>query len=710
MNDAANPAQRPGVARLLRPRSIALVGASEDQAKFGGRVMRMLLKHGFPGEVYPVNPVRDTLFGLKTYPSLAELPEAPDLALMTLPAGKTLAAVQAAAARGAGAVAIISSGFSDAGPEGAAREREIVRVVRDAGMRMLGPNCLGIISAASRMALCSSPILEIDALPLRPVGFVSQSGALMSTFFDRAWRQGGGFTHGVSVGNQADLELCDFVDYLIDDPDTRVICTYIEGVKDAARLLETARRAREAGKPWLAVKAGRSRAGSAAAFSHTASIAGDHAVFAAVCRDEGITLMSNVGAMLTLANAMAQYPGARASRPVIVTPSGGGGALAADALADAGVELAEFTEATRRRLREHFPAGQAGNPVDFGARSTDDAAVAGRAMMSALHEDANVDCMLVAVAMAPPQWLEPLVETHPPVGTPGAKPVLFSVEAGAGSDWLRKRLEALQLPFTNTLGEAVSALAAWRSRSGYAAPESPQRPAQARPRPAPPPGILDEAASKDFLAGYGIPVNQSRLVHDAGEAGEAAEALGLPVVMKIVSPDIVHKTEAGGVMVGVASAAAAREAYARLLENAQRAVPGARIEGVSVQAMVKGELELIVGARDDAQFGPVLVFGAGGVLVELLPERIIARAPLARETARRLLQRLAVWPVLSGYRGRGLDLEGVLDAIERLSWAAADLAGTGFELDINPLIVGAADCRAVDARLMIAREPGGRET
>jgi len=690
--------------QLLRPGSIAVVGASEDQTKFGGRLLRMLLRHDFPGEVFPVNPSRDTLFGLKSYPGLESLPRVPDMVVLTIPQPAIKAQIEVAARMGVGCGVIITSGFSDADEAGRKLENEIVAIARAGGMRLVGPNCLGIISAANKLVLCSSPVLEIESLPQQAIGLVSQSGALMTCFFDRAWSQGIGFSHGFSVGNQADLDLCDFVEFLVDDLDTKVICTYIEGVKHPARLIEVARRARLAGKPWLAVKAGRTDAGGRATFSHTASIAGDYATFAAVCRDAGITLMDDIGAMTTLAALMVRYGDRRIERLALLTPSGGGGALTSDALAEHGVSLAEFSAGTQAALAEHFPKGQANNPVDFGGRKTADPALVARAVMKAFDEDPQTDGIQIPVAMAPHMWLREFALAQPERGRqPAGKPVLFTLEAGHASEALRAMLRERGLPYTNTTGEAVDVWSAWRRRGLTVLPREAARPADLPPpAQAPGAGEYDEQRSKALFSRYGIPVNAGEVAADADEAVAIADRLGYPVVMKIVSPDIVHKTEAQAVAVNVADAGAVRAAFAGIRGNALKAVPGARIQGVAVQAMIRGELELIVGARRDAQYGPIVVFGAGGILVEILGAMAIARAPVHPDHIRNLLATLPIWPVLKGYRGRALALDAVVDAIHRVSWLACDLGDRDFELDINPLIVGREACRAVDGRLRIA--------
>ncbi|HRO60779.1 MAG TPA: acetate--CoA ligase family protein [Burkholderiaceae bacterium] len=704
MNNNDVPASRAPapVSQLLAPRSVAVIGASEDQTKFGGRLYRMLIKHGYQGSIYPINPGRKRLFDIDTFPSVSATPEAPDMVVMALPRDKVKGEIEAAAKRGARCGIIITAKFSDAGPEGAALEAEIVAIARAHGMRLIGPNCLGVISPANRVVLCSSPALETDSLPVGPLGFVSQSGALMATIFDRALDMGVGFSHCVSVGNQADLELCDFVEYLIEDPRTQVICTYIEGIKDPQRFVALARRAREAGKPWLAVKAGRTEAGSRAAFSHTASIAGTHAVLAAVCRDENVTLLDDTGTMITLAAAIARHPAARVERVAVLTTSGGGGALAADALTSRGLEMASFAPATQESIDRYYSPGQGQNPVDFGGRRFDDAADISKVTAEIVAADPNTDALLYSITTAPmmvrlaDQLAAGMLDEQGRL----RKPALWVMQPGRAADGARQALRERGIAFTNHTGEAIDALVAWQARSRFVARSEAARPSACGPA-VPAAGQHDEAASKAILAGYGVPVNDSRLARSADEAVAAARELGYPVVMKIVSADIVHKSDVGGVAVGVADDADAAATFERVLAAARAAVPGARIDGVSVQTMANGKLELIVGARRDAQFGPIVVVGAGGVLVELLSDRAIARAPLAAADARRLLESLSVWPVLSGYRGRSLAVDAVVDAIVRVSWLARDLGETDFELDLNPLIVDETRCVAVDARLRV---------
>ncbi len=299
---------------LLNPKSVAVIGATEDQTKFGGRLYRMLLKHHYAGVVYPINPRRAELFGLKAYPALGDTPAIPDMIVMAVPRPSVIENIAEAARLGVKCAIIITSKFSDEGKEGARIEADLVATARRGGMRLIGPNCLGVISPANRLVLCSSPALEADTLPQEPIGFVSQSGALMATVFDRARDRGIGFSHCVSVGNQADLELCDFLEYFIEDTRTGIVCAYVEGIKDPARFLVLADRAREVGKPILMVKAGRTAMGARAAYSHTASLAGSFAALEAVCRDRGVVLMDDLDAMVLLASSLGRYPGVPCGR------------------------------------------------------------------------------------------------------------------------------------------------------------------------------------------------------------------------------------------------------------------------------------------------------------------------------------------------------------------------------------------------------------
>ncbi|MCC6007245.1 MAG: acetate--CoA ligase family protein, partial [Rhodobacteraceae bacterium] len=609
------------VAEFLRPRSVAVIGASEDLTKFGGRLFRLLVQHGYEGAIYPINPKRDMLLGMKAYPSIDATPTAPDIAVMAVPRDHVRDAVRACAAAGTKAAVIITAKFSDAGAEGAALEAEIVREARAGGMRLIGPNCLGIISPASRLTLCASPALFVDSLPLGDIGMVSQSGALMATIFDRAQTRGIGFSHCFSIGNQADLDLADFVDFLVDDPDTRVICCYIEGLKDAGRFLRAVERARADGKPVIAVKAGRTEHGAAAAFSHTASLAGSYDVFAAACRGSGVVLLDDPDAMITLAASLARYVPPRRLDAAILTTSGGGGAITADRLADAAIPLAALTDTTRQGLSPDFdgPAAAA-NPIDMGAaRSGGSVAVVENAMRL-LMEDECVGLVLAPITTAPDVRLicESLVNgAEAAASGPYAKPWIIVLQPGQAGDAARRMLRERKALYCDSLDEAIRAFAGYRSLRAM------QRfPVCARPTDLPDAsalagieaGALGEDAAKAVLAAYGVAVNRGAPASTPERARQVADGLAAPFVVKILSPDIVHKSDAGGVVLDLPDADAVEEASRAMLGRLARTHPNARLDGVVVQEMRRAPLVMLIGARRAPPFGTVVTGGGGGVV------------------------------------------------------------------------------------------------
>lgn len=693
---------------LLNPRSVAVIGASEDQTKFGGRLYKTLLQHRYDGAVYPINPGRESLFGIKTFPNVDATPTAPDMVIMALPRDKVKAEIAACAARGAKAGIIITSKFSDAGPEGLALEQEVVATAAAHGMRLIGPNCLGLISPVNKLVLCSSPALNVERLIEAPIGFVSQSGALMGTLFDRSYGMGIGFSHCVSVGNQADLELNDFVEFLIEDERTQVICSYVEGIKSPERFVELARRARAAGKPWLMVKAGATDDGSRAAYSHTASMAGDFAALKAICERENVVMMDDPLNMLSLARAMVRYPHRTVRKVAVITTSGGGGAISADQLSHADVGMARFNEATRNGLAEHYSEGQAANPIDVGGRKHEGTDELGVVTAELALSDPDTDLGLMVLTTAPdvPGLTRQLADgaERPAAGN---KPTLYVMLPGRVAAPARALLVERSLPYVDTLAEAMDVLKAWKRWSTYQEPGLPTRPADMAPPPSVQ-GTLGESASKSLLAQAGIRVNQERLVRSMDEAVAAASAVGFPMVLKVVSPDIAHKSDVGGVALNIADVDDLRSRLQTMQASVAQAAPQARIDGYSLQSQEGGELELIVGARRDAQFGPQVVVGAGGVLVELLKDIAVLPAPVDAASARRAVEALKVAPLLGAYRGRGpLDVDAVVDAIVRLSWLAQDLEnhgqGADFEIEVNPLKVRlqGQGVVAVDARARI---------
>ncbi|MCW3473298.1 acetate--CoA ligase family protein [Limobrevibacterium gyesilva] len=695
----ATAASRIPVARIVAPRSVAVIGASDDVGKFGGRLIHYLIKHGYQGQLLPINPKRATIRGLPAYPSITAAPGPADVAVLAVPATQLLAQIEECAVAGVGACIVITGKLAEVGPEGEALQAHIVATARAAGMRLLGPNCLGIFNPVDRAMLSSSLALEVDALRPGGVGLVSQSGALMGTLVSLGNEYGAGFSRCISVGNQADLELCDFLEYLIEDDATQVIGLYVEGLRSPRRFVELLRRARVAGKPVLCVKAGRSDAGARAARSHTASLAGSYAAFEAVCRAAGAVVMDDPAAMVFAADALARLPRLPAAGKgvAVIASSGGSTAVLTDQLPAAGLRLGEMSEATRAVLGELMPASHVHLPLDTGSFQNGSTEEGVLACLRAFMADPDIGAIVYPMTTQP--RMAGYAALLPPVAREGGKPILYVMTAGSVGDAARRAVGAADFPWFDRTGDALRVLRAMEAEAAgraRAAVTPPQRPAGAGPLPAGlRAGPLTEHEAKCLVAAYGIPVTREHLATSADAAAAAAAEIGYPVVLKGVSRAVVHKSDLGLVRLGLADASALRAAFDEVRLLLEQVAPGAG-EGALVQEMARGEAELILGTTCDPDFGPMIMVGFGGVLVEVLKDVQFAPAPLSAEDAEAMLRRLALWPVLAGVRGRpAADVAAAVDALVRLSWLAHDLGERLVELDINPLFLRAAGQGAV---------------
>ena len=704
--DRARP--RLGVDAILHPRSVAVFGASDSKDKFGGRIMSFLVQHGFPGEIYPINVRRDEVLGRRAYPAIGAVPSPPDVAILAVPGASLVQSVEEAAAAGVGCCVIISTGFAEAGPEGAARQAALVEIARRTGTRLIGPNCMGLIVPHHRLALCSSVVLDTDGLLDGSLGLVSQSGALMVSIFDRAAADGIGFRHCVSLGNQVDLEICDFVEYMVDEPGTEAICVYVEGLLDGARFRRALAAARRAGKPVLVVKTGRTDAGVKSARSHTASLAGAWDVFEAVCREEGAVLAHEPEDMVRAARFLARHRRPRRGGVAILSSSGGGCGIASDRVSELGLPLARLAQPTRDKLGEILLPPQADNPVDLGGRrQPEEIEIAGDAARILFGDEAVSYGLAILTSMP---FFARRTRLIGEAAQALDKPVMIALTPGRAADGPRRALAEIGQFHFDGIEDALRALALLVEHDRLRArpPVEPARPtdlpvagALARLDPGP----LAEATVRQALAGYGITFAAERLVTTPAEAGDAAAALGFPVALKAVSSAIVHKTDAGAVRLSLRD----RDEVVAAAHDMAVAL-GSHLEGFAVQAMVRGEAEVIVGARRDPQFGAVVLVGLGGIAVEVLKDVGLAPAPVSAERARSMLEGLRAAPLLRGARGRpALDVPAIVDAVVRLSWLAADLGPRLVELEINPLIVRESGhgAIAVDARgtLAAAKEP-----
>jgi acyl-CoA synthetase (NDP forming) len=699
------------VADLLRvvinPRAVAVIGASSDVSKFGGRVMQFLVKHGYQGRIVPVNPTAKSVLGLNACTTVGEAGIPIDVALLAVASQHLPNALEQCGAAGVRCSVVITADFAELGEEGAAREAELVRIARRHGMRLIGPNCLGFINPQLKLALTSSVALAIEPMPAGSIGLVCQSGSMMASMISHAADTGAGFSACITVGNQADLEICDFIEYFLIDDATRAICTYIEGLKNGARFLELAERCRTAGKPLLAVKAGSSEAGAHLARSHTASLAGAPAIWEAAARERGVLAIDDPESMIACAHFLTRFGAADCAGVAALSPSGGTIAVTADRLAGAGLELAALAPATRAALSRIVPAARPLNPLDVGGLAREQGLSAASEAQALLSRDPTVGVLLIVVATTP--QLDDKVRAWGEAALASRQPTAILFTPGRLVDGARKALRDMGCPYTDRMDDALRVIkaAVEYGRSLSAPNEKQEAPAfvteiSARLRELS--GLrLTEPEAKSLLRAAGIHATAEVLVTTADEAVQAAQQLRYPVALKAVSRELVHKSDIGAVRLALADEAALRNAWRDVIASIAQHVPPLRLDGCLVQEMASGGIEVILGAKWDPQFGAVVMAGAGGILVEIIDDIALALAPVSYDRARALLQRLKIWPLLMGARGRSrADIVALTDALVRLSWIAYSAGPRLVELDINPLLVQQHGVIALDARATIA--------
>ena len=690
-------APRLSVSEILNPRSVAVVGASEDLRKFGSRVLNNTLHGGFAGKIIPVNPRRKQIFDLPAVASLDQLDDPVDVAVIAVPRHTVRDAVLQCAARQVGCCVIITAGFSEIDAAGAALQDELVHIARGAGMRLIGPNCLGLLNTHARLLLNSSPAMTVTPFYAGAIGHVSQSGALMATTYNRGVEDQAYFSTSVSLGNQADLELCDFIEHLADDPETRVITLYVEGFKDPQRFISAARRCRSARKPLLMVKAGSTESGARVTRSHTASLASTQRVLEAICREEGVLLLDDVRGMMQTAEIFARFGVPAGDGICVISGSGGAGALCADRLAERGLRLASFSPETREKLEELFEPSQLGNPLDMGALKEKSFTRVGDGGLAIAAADPDVSAVLVVITTGP--MLGDFTRAMAGSIKAAGKPALFVVIQGQADDGAREILKQNSMPVFETLDEAFRVLGCWMKGQTSAASSEPlNRPVGVPEQPAGyslPPSPTEHEV-KTLATHYGIATVLEETAETPDAAVAAARRIGYPVVLKASGRNLVHKSEAGGVVLNLKDELALRGAWEQIMNRL-----GTDFESCLVCRMESADAEMILGINHDPEFGPMVLFGLGGLVAEIVDDVILTSTPVTPQRALALLQTLKLWPLLDGARGRPqLDADAVCDMISRLSWLAHDLRDSLLELDLNPVMVkrrgeGAV---AVDAR------------
>jgi len=673
---------------LFEPRSVAVVGASADPTKTAGLPIRFLRKQGFSGEIFPVNPRVENIDGLKCYASVGDLPHRPDVALVLLNADRTVDAVRELAAKGTQYAIILASGFGETGEEG--RERQ-VRLIDAAGpMRLLGPNTIGLVNVSGGVSLSASGALASDKILKGPVGIASQSGGILGAFLSRASARGIGLSKLVSTSNEADLEIADFITYLANDPETKVIALYIETIRHPERFRVAAMRARAARKPIVALKIGRSAAGAQAAASHTGALAGSDRAYDAFFRELGIIRAQTFGDLIDIPAALATQPILKGRRIAILTSTGGAGTLIADSLGMAGFNTPKPDAATVDKLMAAMPQGQGaldGNPVDVTLAGLRPEIL--KACIGALLDSESYDALAVIVGSSGVHQPELISDAIRAAAPDGSKPVLAYVSPHAPA--AAARLTQQGVPAFNApeaLASAAQAL--WMAGQRTKAPYQ-QAPSGAGPelsfdlR-----GPLNEVQAKTLFTAFGLPCVREEVVANATEARAAAARFAGPVVLKMLSAKITHKSDVGGVAIGVdVDAIGPRLDHMR--QEVQRHT-GIEPDGFVIQEMVSaGGLELILGSHRDA-LGPVILLGLGGVAAEVMQDTVIRLLPpdkmLTREEALTMTKDLKTWPLLDGYRGRPkLDVDALVSAIVAFSAMVSRLGGKLKEAEINPLFV-----------------------
>jgi acetyltransferase len=693
---------------FFNPKSVAIIGASRDETKLGFAVLNNLIESDYQGDIYPINPKADKILDYKVYLSVTELPQAPDLAVVVIPDKLVPGVVEECGQKGTKAVIVITAGFRETGREGLEQELKLLDIVKKHGMRLIGPNCLGVIDTHNPLNVTFA---AGGMPPTGPLAFMSQSGALGTAVLDLSFAGDEiGFSKFISLGNKGDVSEIDLFRYLAGDPDTRVILAYSEGLPNGREFMDVAREVSRK-KPIVVLKSGVTQAGQRAVSSHTGSLAGAEQAYTAAFYQSGVLRADTMAELFDYALAFGYQPLLKGNDIAIVTNAGGPGILATDALERADLQLASLENSTIHELEEFLPsAASAANPVDvLGDARADRYELA----MKKTIADPNVDGMIVILT---PQAMTEIEATAHALGKLSGtveKPILacfmgeYRIDAGI------KVLNQYGVPNYQFPERAANAFAAMRDYIEYR-DRPPSEMVKFETDNATVDEVFDtaleagrvsigEAEARKILDAYNFSIPQNDLAANVDEAIAMADKMGYPVVLKIASPDILHKTDVGGVKVGLNNADDVRDAFDLITYRAQRYVPGARIWGCLVQEMVPEGLEVLIGMNKDPQFGPLVTFGLGGILVEALRDVTFRIAPFGYEDARDMLSEIRAHSLLDGVRGKPpVDKEGIIDSLLRISKLVTDFPEI-VELDINPLVVyeKGRGVQALDMRLIL---------
>ncbi len=694
---------------LFRPRAVALVGAGDRPGKNNARTYGYLRKHGYTGAIYPVNPRRAELYGVRCYASVEDLPPGVDHAFIMTPAPAVPDIVAACGRAGIRVATVFSADFAETGPEGRRLQQRLVAAARAGGVRVVGPNSMGVIGIAPPLALTANTIMELPRLERGRLAVISQSGSLIGTFVSRGAARGIGYSKLVSVGNEADLSVGEIGEMLVDDPETDALLLFLETVRHPQLVAAMARRAHAAGKPVVAYKLGRSEAARRFATSHTGAVAGSDAAADAFFRAHGIVRVRHFETLFECPPLLFAAAPARGRRVAVMSTTGGGGAMVADCLGVLGAEAAPLPDDAVARLAAKGIRVANGPVIDVtfaGAKPENIGAVLDELIASAAND------AVVAVIGSSAQF-NPEVAVRPLVERAGAAKPLCAFLVPQAEESLKALAAAGVAAFRTPESCADGVMAALgRCRPAPLPASSPVSPEVREALAGAAGPVLGEVAAREVFTGLGIPQAPARFVEDAEAAAAAAAELGFPVAVKLVSPDVAHKTEVGGVVLDLATETAVAEAVRRMREQVLAREGGTRIAGFLVQRMVRGRAEVLVGFRRDPAVGPTVALGVGGVLAEVYRDAAVRLAPTSRESAREMIDDVAGLAPLRGYRGlpRG-DLDALADVVVAISRLALVEAPAVVEAEINPLVVGGEGdgAVAVDGLIVLA-ENGTGET
>ena len=692
---------------LFSPKSIAVIGASGTEGKLGYSALVNLIESGFKGQIYPINPKGGEILGLQAYPSIKDVKGDVDLALIVIPAKFVLEAAQECGEKGVGTIIVISAGFREVGKEGRAQEDKLLEIARKYNMRLVGPNVLGVIDTEAPYNLS----FAVGMPKPGNIAFMSQSGALCTSVLDIALARDIGFSRFVSLGNKADLGEIEFLQVWADDPHSKVIMAYLEGISDGKHFIDVARQVTKK-KPVIAIKSGTTSAGSRAVSSHTGTLAGSERAYEAAFKQAGVIRASSIGHLFDLTIAFSNQPLPRNNQVAIITNAGGPGIMATDAIEKLGMKVAELSDETKKRLRAALPSTAAvNNPVDVIGDALADRY---RAAIEIVTSDPNVGILIVILT---PQFMTQITETAQAVAHVADAtdiPVIACFMGEASTQEGIRILNEHHVPNYVVPEDAVLAIKAMVEQRTWQDTPMPNfeqfdvdrakvaeifKRVKASGR-----NQIGDAEARDILDAYKIPQPASMLCKTADEAVTFAEKIGFPVVMKITSPDILHKTDVGGVKVGLKNAAEVREAFDTMIARAKEAKPQADIWGCLIQQMLKGGKEIIVGMNRDPQFGPLVMFGLGGIYVEVLKDVAFRIAPFSRQEAHDMMKEIRSYKLLTGVRGQAAsDIDGIADALLKLSQLVTDFPEI-LEMDINPLMVfdEGQGVMGIDMRLVLA--------